>query len=76
MPSSDRRHGGARPGSGPVRRRLTLSYGAAVLLRELTRSRLGRRDVSETDLVATLESIIAAAANARLAELEARSDAE
>lgn len=62
--------GGARKGTGPVRRRYTLTQGSAVLLRELTRSTLGKKDVSETELIATLESLITAAAAARLAELE------
>lgn len=62
--------GGARQGTGPVRRRYTLTHGSAVLLRELTRSTLGKKEVSEAELTATLEAVIAAAVDARLVELE------
>ena len=53
-----------------MRRRFNLSPGAAVLLRELTRSQLGKRGVSEAELTAVLESAITAAVDQRLAEIE------
>lgn len=74
MPGRKNRSGGARTGSGPVRRRFTLSIGAATLLRELTRSQLGRRDVSEADLTKTLEALITAAVDKRLKELESTTE--
>lgn len=53
-----------------MRRRFNLGIGAATLLRELTRSRLRKRDVTEDELTKTLESLITAAVDARLKELE------
>lgn len=61
--------GGARKGSGPVRRRFNLSFGAAVLLRELVRSEQGRKDVTEAELTAAIERLITTTVDARLAEL-------
>lgn len=52
--------GGARRGSGPVRQRFTLSFPAALLIREFTRAAHKRRDVTEEELNATLESIVQA----------------
>ena len=63
-----KQHGGARQGSGPVRCRFHLSYGAAVLLRELTRSQVGRKDVTEADLTAVLEEAIKAATDRRITD--------
>lgn len=70
MPGRPQRSGGARSGSGPIRRRFNLSIGAATMLRELTRSRLGKRDVTEAELTELLESLIVTAVDARLKELE------
>ncbi len=61
--------GGARKGTGPVRRRFNLSFGRAVMLRELVRSELGRKDVTEAELTATVERLIVAAVDQRLVEL-------
>lgn len=68
MPGTKGNSGGARQGTGPVRHRFNLSYGSAVLLRELARSRLGKKDISEAELTATIEALIAQAVDARLAE--------
>lgn len=70
MPGKKEHSGGARPGSGPVRRRFTVSYGTAVLIRELTRSRLGKRDVTEDELTGTVEAVIKAAVDSRLDEID------
>jgi mRNA degradation ribonuclease J1/J2 len=56
--SGNKNSGGARRGSGPVRRRLTLSFPAALLIREKTRANHKRRDVTEEELNATLETIV------------------
>lgn len=68
MPGTKGKSGGARQGTGPARRRYTLTHGSAVLLRELTRSALGKKDVSEAELTAALETLIVAAVDARLKE--------
>lgn len=70
MPGKKGKSGGARQGTGPARRRFNLSHGSAVLLRELTRSRLGKKDISETELTATIEALITQAVDARLAEIK------
>lgn len=60
MAGKKQRSGGARTGSGPIRRRFTLSGPASISLRELTRAQLGRRDVSQAELTAQLEAALAA----------------
>lgn len=58
MPGAKGRSGGARQGSGPIMRRFTLPSPAAIYLRELTRSRLGRKDVTKDEVNETLEGIV------------------
>jgi len=58
MPGTKGHSGGARQGTGPIRRRFTLSGPAAIYLRVLTQSRLQRKDVSNEEVDATLESIL------------------
>jgi hypothetical protein len=70
MAGTKGKSGGARRGSGPARRRFTLTQGTAVMLRELTRSRLRKKDVSEAEITAVLESLIIAAVDMRLNERE------
>lgn len=70
MPGTKEHSGGARRGTGPVRRRYTLSIGVATMLRELTRSKLMRRDVTEEELMTEIEIAIKMAVDRRLAELE------
>jgi len=50
--------GGARQGSGPIRRRFTLSGPAAIYLRVLTQTRVGHKDVTQEELNKTLEGIL------------------
>lgn len=68
MAGTKGKSGGARSGTGPVRRRYVISHGAAVLLRELTRSKLGRKSVSEAELTAEIEAAIVAAVDARIVD--------
>ena len=51
--------GGARRGTGPVRVRFTLDGPAAIYVRQVTRSRLNRRDVSADELNETLRQLVA-----------------
>lgn len=75
--SNERRRGGwSNPASatngkagGRLRTRYTLSRPAALLLRELTRSRLRRSDVSDAELTATLEDAIRIASDQRIDEI-------
>jgi hypothetical protein len=50
--------GGAREGSGPIRRRFTLTAPAAIYVRTLTQSRLRRKDVTDDEVDETIEAII------------------
>ena len=50
--------GGARHGAGRIRRRYTISAPAAIYMRELTRARCKRKDVTDQELEETLELII------------------
>lgn len=68
MPGTKGKSGGARQGTGPARRRFTLTQGSAVLIRELTRGQLRKKDVSEAEITAMIESLITAAVDARLNE--------
>lgn len=74
--AGNKNSGGARKGSGPVRRHFTLRFGAALLLRELVRSELRRRDVTEEELIARIESLIVTASNKRLAKFAQTPDQE
>lgn len=56
---------------GRIRTRYTLSRPAAILLRTLTQSRHGRRDVTDEELTAVLEDAIRIASDQRLSEIEA-----
>ena len=58
MPGAKQRSGGARPGSGPIHRRFTISPPGALFLREETRSRLRKKDVSKEEITSVLESIL------------------
>jgi hypothetical protein len=62
MPGVKGRSGGARQGSGPVRRRFTLSGPAAIYLKVLTQVRVGRKVVTPDECSETLEAILAALA--------------
>lgn len=53
-------NGGARPGAGRLPTSFTLSRPAAIYLRELTRSRLGRMEVTQAHMGAVLEEIFMA----------------
>ena len=66
--AGNKNSGGARKGSGPVRRRFNLSFGHAVMLRELVRSELRRKDVTEEELTARIGNLIAVAIETRLAD--------
>ena len=48
-------NGGVRPGAGRLPTTFTLSRPGVIYLRELTRARLGRRDVTRDEMSATLE---------------------
>jgi hypothetical protein len=72
-----RRGGWSNPASatngsqgGRLRLRYTLSRPTALMLRELTRSLYKRKDVSDEEVMATLEDAIRRAADQRLAEIE------
>lgn len=54
--------GGARAGTGPIRRRFVLDAEAAQVLRLIAFRELGRKDVSEADLVAILNRLVKAEA--------------
>lgn len=69
MSGTKGRSGGARMGSGPIRRRFTLSTPAAILLRTLTQSTTGNKDVSAAEMTAVLEDAIRQATDARLAQI-------
>lgn len=58
MPGAKQRSGGARKGTGPIRRRFTLSTPGAMFIRVETQARLHRKDVTEEELNATLEAIV------------------
>jgi hypothetical protein len=58
MPGTKGHSGGARQGSGPIRRRFTLTAPAAIYLRTLTQSRHKRKDVSDEEVGQTLEMIL------------------
>jgi hypothetical protein len=64
MPGMKGRSGGAREGSGPVRRRFTLSGPAAIYLKVLTQVRTGRKAVTVEECSETLEAILAEHARA------------
>lgn len=50
-------NGGARPGAGRLPNTFTLSRPAVIYLRELTRRRVGRPEVTRDEMSATLEGI-------------------
>ena len=50
--------GGARQGAGRIRRRYTISAPAAIYVRELTRARRKRKDVTDQELDETIEVIL------------------
>lgn len=53
-----------RPGNGRLRQMFKLSPPAAIYIRELTRSRLQRREITAEDLNETVEQIVMAYAQA------------
>ena len=56
--AGNKNSGGARRGTGPVRVRFTLDGPAAIYVRQLTRSRLNRRDVTADELNETLRQVV------------------
>jgi hypothetical protein len=56
---SEKRHGGARRGSGPAPFAQIIGAPGAAYLRELTRARLGRRDVTRDECAETLRGALA-----------------
>jgi hypothetical protein len=52
-------NGGARPGAGRLPTSIPLSGPAVIYLRELTRQRLGRQEVTREEMGATIEGLFA-----------------
>lgn len=59
MPGAKGKSGGARAGSGPAPFATIIGGPGAIYLRELTRRRLDRRDVTREECAETLRGILA-----------------